>query len=120
MNYPKIDELGKILASLKETYEIILFGSAVEGAMRPKYNIDIAVLSRNQNQKSNIDLQKELLGKFPLKFDLRIFELLPIYIQISIVQNYKVIFVNHIRCRFCSSNFKYSRYNIKGRGKCWL
>lgn len=94
MKSPKMNELGKILAPLKETYEIILFGSAVEGAMRPKSDIDIAVLSRNQNQKSNIDLQKELLGKFPLKFDLRVFELLPIYIQISIVRNYKVIFGN--------------------------
>lgn len=106
MNYPKIDELGKILVPLKETYEIILFGSAVEGAMRPKSDIDIAVLSRNQNQKSNIDLQKELLGKFPLKFDLRVFELLPIYIQISIIQNYKVIFGDPLEISEYFYNFR--------------
>lgn len=94
MNSPKIDELAKTLAPLKEKYEVILFGSVVEGAMRLKSDIDIAVISRNQNQESNIELQKELLGKFPLKFDVRIFELLPIYIQISIIQNYRVIYGN--------------------------
>lgn len=106
MKSPKIDELGKILASLKETSEIILFGSAVEGAMRPKSDIDIAVLSRNQNQKRNIDLQKELLGKFPLKFNLRVFELLPIYIQISIIQNYNVIFGDPLKISEYFYNFR--------------
>lgn len=115
MNYPKIDELGKILAPLKETYEIILFGSAVEGAMRPKSDIDIAVLSRNQNQKSNIDLQKELLGKFPLKFDLRVFELLPIYIQISIIQNYKVIFGDPLEISEYFYNFRKKWVDCKHR-----
>ena len=37
-------------------------------------------------------LQEELLGKLPLKYEIRIFELLPIHIQISIIENFKVIF----------------------------
>ena len=32
------------------------------------------------------------MGQFPLKFDVRVFELFPIDIQISIVQNYEVLF----------------------------
>jgi len=32
------------------------------------------------------------LGQFPLKFDVRVFELFPIDIQISIIQNYEVLF----------------------------
>ena len=32
------------------------------------------------------------MGQFPLKFDIRIFELFPIDIKISIVQNYEVLF----------------------------
>ena len=55
-------------------------------------DIDIAVISRNKNKKENIELQKMILGKYPRQFDIRIFELLPIYIQISIIENYKVIF----------------------------
>ena len=91
MKLPKIDEMKEILALLKEKYEVILFGSAVEGGMRPESDIDIAVITRNKSKNYNIELQKSLLGKFPLKFDVRIFELYPIDIQISIIKNYKVI-----------------------------
>jgi predicted nucleotidyltransferase len=92
MNTPKINEICKIIAPLKEKYEVILFGSLVEGGFRPESDIDIGVITRNRNQKYNIELQKNLLGQFPLKFDVRVFELFPIDIQISIIQNYEVLF----------------------------
>ena len=91
----KSDELRKIKEKLKfleEKYEVVVYGSYVEGGMRPDSDIDVAVLSHETNKHQNIKLRKELLGKFPLKYDIRIFELLPIYIQISIVQNYRIIF----------------------------
>jgi len=92
MKLPKIEEMKEILEPLKEKYEAILFGSAVEGGMRPESDIDIAIITRNKNEKQNIELQKSLLGEFPLKFDIRVFELFPIDIQISIIRNYKVIY----------------------------
>lgn len=92
MKLPKIEEMKEILEPLKEKNEVILFGSAVEGGMRPESDIDIAIITRNKNEKQNIEIQKSLLGKFPLKFDIRVFELFPIDIQISIIRNYKVIF----------------------------
>lgn len=88
-------ELRKIKENLKfleEKYETVVYGSYVEGGTRPDSDIDIAVLSYKTNKEKNIKLLKELLGKFPLKYEIRIFELLPIYIQISIVKNYKIIF----------------------------
>ena len=91
----KLDKLRKIKEKLKlleEKYDVVIYGSYVEGGMRPNSDIDVAVLSYETNKEKNIKLQKELLGKFSLKYDIRIFELLPIYIQISIVQNYWVIF----------------------------
>ncbi len=94
MQLPTMDKLREILAPLKERFEVVLFGSIVEGGVRPKSDIDIAILSRKIEKKENIKLQKDILGEYPLKFDLRVFELLPIYIQISIIENYKVIFGN--------------------------
>jgi len=91
----KLDKLRKIKEKLKlleEKYDIVIYGSYVEGGTRPDSDIDVAVLSYETNKEKNIKLQKELLGKFSLKYDIRIFELLPIYIQISIVQNYWVVF----------------------------
>lgn len=92
MKLPKIEEMKEILVLLKEKYEVILFGSAVEGGMRPESDIDIGVITRNKSKNQNIEIQKSLLGKIPLKFDIRVFELYPIDIQISIIKNYKVIF----------------------------
>lgn len=50
------------------------------------------MISLEKNLEKNIELQERLLGKFPLTFDIRVFELFPIYIQISIIDNYKVVF----------------------------
>lgn len=88
-------EFGQIreeLKFLKEKYEVVAYGSYVEGGMRPNSDIDIAVISHQTNKELNIKLQEELLGKLPLKYEVRIFELLPIHIQISIIENYRVVF----------------------------
>ncbi len=92
MQHPIMDKLKEILVPLKEKFEVVLFGSLVEGGVRPRSDIDVAILSRKTEKKENIEIQKDILGEYPLKFDLRVFELLPIYIQISIIENYKVIF----------------------------
>ncbi len=64
----------------------------MEGGARPNSDIDIAVISRKRITETNVKLQQELLGKFTSPFDVRVFELFPIYIQMSIINNYKVIF----------------------------
>lgn len=92
MKSDEISYIKETLNFLKGKYDVVIFGSYVEGGMRPNSDIDIAVISKQTEKKLNIKLWKNLLGKAPVKFDLRIFELLPIYIQISIIENYKIIF----------------------------
>ncbi len=92
MSSLKIDNLAETLKPLKEKYELVLYGSEVEGGVRPDSDIDIGVITRETNIETNIKIQKELLGIFPLNFDVRVFELFPIYIQISIIETYQVIF----------------------------
>lgn len=88
----KFENLAEILNPLKERYEVILYGSQVEGGSRPDSDIDIAVITRESKTENNIEIQRELLGIYPLNFDVRVFELFPIYIQISIIENFKVLF----------------------------
>ncbi len=91
----KLNELRQIredLNFLEEKYDVIVYGSYVEGSMRPNSDIDISILSYETKNGENIEILKKFLGKFPLKYDIRIFELFPIYIQISIIENYQVIF----------------------------
>jgi len=88
----KIEDLAETLNPLRVKYEVVLYGSQVEGGVRPDSDIDIGVITRETNIETNIETQKELLGFFPLNFDVRVFELFPIYIQISIIETYQVIF----------------------------
>jgi predicted nucleotidyltransferase len=88
----KIEDLAETLNPLRVKYEVVLYGSQVEGGVRPDSDIDIGVITRETNIETNIETQKELLGIFPLNFDVRVFELFPIYIQISIIETYQVIF----------------------------
>lgn len=92
MSSLKIEDLAETLNPLRVKYEVVLYGSQVEGGVRPDSDIDIGVITRETNIETNIETQKELLGFFPLNFDVRVFELFPIYIQISIIETYQVIF----------------------------
>lgn len=92
MKESKIDEIQTDLVSLKSNYDVILFGSLNSGDYRPESDIDVAVITRTDDRKLNIKIQSELLGMYGTKYDIRVFELYPIYIQISIIENYSVIF----------------------------
>jgi hypothetical protein len=92
MKSSELTKLRKDLIYLKDKHDVVLFGSHVEGGIRPISDIDIAILSLDKDRNKNLKLHDELLGKFPLKFDIHVFELFPIYIQISIIENYLVVF----------------------------
>ncbi len=88
----EIKELKDDLSFLETNWNTIVYGSYVEGGMRPDSDIDVAVISYNSEAEDNLKLQKELLGKSSLKYEIRVFELLPIYIKIAIIENYEVLF----------------------------
>jgi hypothetical protein len=94
MNLPKIDVIRSDLSAFQASFEVILFGSVVEGAFRPESDIDIAILTRTSNKIRNIKILKSCLEHVGTKYDIRVFELFPIYIQISIINHFKVIFGN--------------------------
>lgn len=86
--------LKKMQADLNfiSKYEAVLYGSHVDGTAHSKSDIDVAIITRNPNKKENIALFKDVLGKAPPIYDVRIFELLPLKIQISIADNFTTIF----------------------------
>ncbi|MHA1192387.1 MAG: nucleotidyltransferase domain-containing protein [Promethearchaeota archaeon] len=92
MNSVELGEVRNSFKTLEEKYEVIMYGSQVEGGSRPSSDVDIAVITRKVSREENVNIQENLLGILPLKYDIRVFELYPIYIQISIIENYKVVF----------------------------
>ncbi len=74
-------------------YWTILFGSALSQNFIPeRSDIDIAIITQKKDKIANISIWDSILGYIPPNYDIKIFELLPLYIQIDIIKNYLVIF----------------------------
>ncbi len=73
------------------TLDVVLFGSAAKGNATTRSDIDIAVLTHNTNHQKNMALWKKLLGSVPPQYDVKVFELLPLDIKMSIIRNYTVL-----------------------------
>lgn len=86
-----IDELRKELAPL-QNYTLIVYGSYVQQARTSRSDIDLAIITGRRDYPENVQLWKKLLGRVPAPYDLKVFELLPINIQISIIEQHQVIF----------------------------
>jgi len=78
-----------------EKYEAVIYGSFLSEYYIPqKSDIDIAIITRNREKKNNIIIWKDFAGEFSKKYDIKIFELLPLYLKIEIINNYQVLFGN--------------------------
>ncbi len=78
-------------------YWTILFGSTLNQNHIPeRSDIDIAIITQKKDKKSNILIWESILGYIPSNYDIKIFELLPLYIKIDIIMNYLVIFGNSL------------------------
>ena len=83
-----------MIEKLKEDFEefkdrvfgILLYGSYAKDKYTKRSDIDICLVGVDK------DTYMEILGKLGNKYDIKIFEELPLYIQIDIIKNHKVIF----------------------------
>jgi predicted nucleotidyltransferase len=83
-----------MIEKLKEDFEefkdrvfgILLYGSYAKDEYTKRSDIDICLVGVDK------DTYMEILGKLGNKYDIKIFEELPLYIKIDIIKNHKVIF----------------------------
>jgi len=90
-----LTSLSKIEKDLEfcNNYWTILYGSYVNQKYIPsRSDIDVAIISQTKNQQENFEIWMNSLENLPIDYDLRIFELLPLYIQIDIIETHTVIF----------------------------
>ncbi len=73
-------------------YDAVIFGSYVIGDFREDSDIDIALITRIKDYERNLDIFKSLIRKAPPVYDLRLFELLPLKIKASVMNNYTVLY----------------------------
>lgn len=90
LNY--LNNISNDLKSL-EKYQAVIYGSFLTKYFIPhRSDIDVAIITLDSEKEKNILLLKELAGEFSEKYDIKIFELLPLYLKIEIINNYQVLF----------------------------
>jgi len=89
----RLNEIKEDLAFLSEG-EVVIFGSFVTGGMRPDSDIDVAVITRERSEKKNIEIGRDLVGKAHPRYDIRVFESMPIQVKASIMEDYITLFGN--------------------------
>ncbi len=73
---------------------MVLFGSYAREEADIRSDIDIAIITREKDRNKAMEVWRRLLGNAPFNYDIKIFELLPLHIKASLLQNYKVVFGN--------------------------
>ncbi len=74
----------KQLDTKKKVKFIILYGSVAKGTNKKNSDIDLAVYY-DQDKKARFNFRIKLLGEFPEKVDLQIFQDLPLYIRKEVI-----------------------------------
>jgi len=88
---PSLEEIREDLKAISD-FEAVIFGSYVTGEFRDGSDIDVAVITRMKDRRKNMEIQKRLFSLARSPYDLRVFELLPIKVKASVMNDYIVLF----------------------------
>ncbi|MFQ6063488.1 MAG: nucleotidyltransferase domain-containing protein [Methanosarcinales archaeon] len=75
----------------KDAFAILLFGSQVKGNSTERSDIDVCIVKPNSK-----DLLAKVYKKVGGKYDVKIFEELPLHIKIDIINNHNIIYGNNL------------------------
>jgi len=85
------EKIKKDLESLSN-YNVVLYGSILSPYFSNSSDIDVCVITMNKNASYNKNLWFSLFSKVEEKYDLRVFELMPLFLKIEIIENHKILF----------------------------
>ncbi len=88
---PSLKEIRTQLKALKH-FSVVVYGSYATGQFTVRSDIDVAVITRKSQPKENKAIWGKVLGKAPDRYDLKVFELLPLEVKANIMDKYLVVF----------------------------
>jgi len=86
--------LNKIRRDLKplQKYNVVIYGSALTSRFSRRSDIDIAIITESKEREYNKKVWAEAM-KFSWKeYDIKVFELLPLWLKMEIIENHLVLF----------------------------
>ena len=96
---PNPDELVKILKKDRDVLAVILYGSVARNKETPLSDIDVCVVLKRDMKNKYIMSKKRLkyLTFAHRRFDIQIFQLMPLYIRIRILREGKILYCRHLK-----------------------
>jgi len=85
----QLNYIAEGLSKLAFVNSVILFGSQVNGKAREDSDVDIAVIT---NSKINSNKEAKILGFSNERFDISLFDRLPLIVQFRVFRDGKIIF----------------------------
>ncbi|MGQ9721875.1 MAG: nucleotidyltransferase domain-containing protein, partial [Candidatus Jordarchaeum sp.] len=86
-----LEEIRSDLKALSDFW-VVVYGSWARAEATPRSDIDVAVITRTEDMENNLNTLRNLLGKPPSGYDVRIFESCPLHIKAEVMSNYVVVF----------------------------
>lgn len=75
---------------------ILLYGSQINGKSTPRSDIDICIVTGNKERAKKFYQETLPIQSKNPKYDIHIFELLPLYLKNEIINNHKIIFAKSL------------------------
>lgn len=92
-----IKEDFSFLFNREDVLAILLYGSVVKGEETSRSDIDICIVAPECKDRRGLLIEVfRKLDVFLKKYDVKIFEELPLYIQIQIIQNNEIIYTKNV------------------------
>ena len=111
---PSLDNVKKDLMPLVR-HAVVAYGSWCTSHFSRRSDIDIAVISMERSHPANLKLFQKLLGSAPERYDIKVFELLPLTVQISIIENHKTIFGGELEISEYFYHYRKLWKDVRGR-----
>ena len=91
LNKELLSKIKKDLEPLSK-FEVVIYGSLVKGESTLRSDIDVAVITREKDEEKNMKTYWDIIGLNHEPYDIKIFELLPLYIKAQVLRDYIVLF----------------------------
>lgn len=94
----RIKEDLKFITDIPEVRAVLIFGSYVHGDATPRSDVDICVVAPDlrTSKERSVLLGKIWRGLRSNRYDVRLFEELPLHIQIEIIENNIIVYCDDV------------------------